>query len=182
MIERKPLIWFLVIVFAFSWIFFLIPLVLTDLDSQTCQTTTVGLWVLGMWGPGIGALLATRYAAKQPFRSLRLNTLGAKRFYLWAWFLPAVLSLAGGIFTVLFGIAEFDPDFTLIRESMANAPGGAHIDPLIVILAQSAFVILLAPFINVLFALGEELGWRAFLLPRLLPLGQRKAILTTGVI
>ena len=65
---------------------------------------------------------------------------------------------------------------------MANAPGGAHIDPLIVVLAQSAFAIMLAPFINMLFALGEELGWRGFLLPRLMPLGQWKAILATGVI
>jgi membrane protease YdiL (CAAX protease family) len=34
----------------------------------------------------------------------------------------------------------------------------------------------------VLFALGEELGWRGFLLPNLMPLGQWKAILLSGVI
>jgi membrane protease YdiL (CAAX protease family) len=32
------------------------------------------------------------------------------------------------------------------------------------------------------FALGEELGWRGFLLPRLLPLGQWRAILLSGAI
>jgi membrane protease YdiL (CAAX protease family) len=45
-----------------------------------------------------------------------------------------------------------------------------------------AFGLLLAPFINVLFALGEELGWRGFLLPQLMPLGQWKAILISGAI
>jgi len=89
MLERKPLVWFLVLAFVFSWIFFLTPLALTGLDSQTRQFTTVGLWSLGMWGPGIAALLVTRFVAKGPFGSLRLNTLGPKRFYLWAWFLPA---------------------------------------------------------------------------------------------
>ena len=39
-----------------------------------------------------------------------------------------------------------------------------------------------APLINTLLALGEELGWRGLLLPELLPLGQRRAILLSGVI
>jgi membrane protease YdiL (CAAX protease family) len=182
MIERKPLIWFLVSTFVFSWIFFLVPLSLTHQDPQTRQSATVGLWALGMWGPGLSALLATRLIARQPLRSLRLHTLGPKRFYLWAWFLPVCLSIAGGIFTVLLGVAEFDPDFGLIRASIANAVGGMGIDPRLVILVQVAFVLFLAPFINLLFAMGEELGWRGFLLPRLLPIGQWKAILITSVI
>jgi membrane protease YdiL (CAAX protease family) len=182
MIERKPLIWFLLGSFVSSWIFFLIPLSLTHLDPQTRQSATVGLWALGMWGPGLSALLATRVIARQPLRSLRLHTLGPKSFYLWAWFLPVCLSIAGGIFTVMLGIAKLDPDISLIRANMANAAGGTKIDPRLVVLIQVAFVLLLAPFINVLFAMGEELGWRGFLLPKLLPLGQWKAILITGVI
>ena len=47
---------------------------------------------------------------------------------------------------------------------------------------QLAFAVTLAPLINVLFALGEELGWRGFLLPKLMPLGQWKAILLSGAI
>lgn len=84
--------------------------------------------------------------------------------------------------TALFGIAQFDPELTLIRTSMANAPGTANIDPLVVILIQSAIAVLLVPFFNVIFALGEEIGWRGFLLPRLEPLGQWKAILVSGII
>ena len=33
-------------------------------------------------GPGIAAIIATVFVAKQPFSNLRLNTLGPKRFYL----------------------------------------------------------------------------------------------------
>ncbi len=90
MLERKPLTWFLVIAFAISWPLFLTPLLLSGLEPLTRQLATQGLWALAMWGPGIAALIATLVIAKQPFKSLRLNTLGPKRYYLWAWLLPPI--------------------------------------------------------------------------------------------
>lgn len=182
MIDRKPLIWFLAIAFSVSWVFFLIPLALEHAEPSALQLTRVGLWALGMWGPGIGAILATTLIAKQPFSTLRLNTLGPRRFYLWAWFLPTLLVIAGGLLTLLFGIAQFDPTLGLIRESMKNAPGAEKVSAAVVIAAQAAIAILLAPFFNTLFALGEEIGWRGFLLPRLLPLGQWRAMIITGIL
>ena len=182
MIDRKPLTWFLAIAFTISWILFLIPLAFHGIAASAQQFLRVSLWALAMWGPGLGTIIATTRVAKEPFSTLRLNTLGAKRFYLWALILPTMLVIAAGALTMLFGIAQFDPQFNLIRESMKNAPGAESINPLIVISAQAAFAILLAPFFNMLFALGEELGWRGFLLPRLLPLGQWQAIIITGVV
>ncbi|HUH96193.1 MAG TPA: CPBP family intramembrane glutamic endopeptidase [Anaerolineales bacterium] len=182
MIERKPLLWFLAIAFTISWTLFLMPLALSGRTTSSQQFIRLGLWTLAMWGPGVGAIIATRQFAKQPFSILGLNTLGPKRFYLWALFLPTLLAIAAGVLTVLFGIARFDPELQLVRGSLKNAPGAANLDPWIVISAQAAIAILPAPFFNMLFALGEELGWRGFLLPRLLPLGQWKAIIITGVI
>jgi len=181
-IERKPLTWFLVITFAISWPLFLIPLAFHDADAVTRQLLTTGLWALAMWGPGIAAIVTTALVTKQPWRTLKLNRLGPKRYYLWAWFLPPVLSVLTGLFTILLGIGKLDTDFTAIREAMRQAPSGSAIDPAIVVALQIVFALSLAPFINVLFALGEELGWRGFLLPRLMPLGQWKAILFSGVI
>ena len=42
--------------------------------------------------------------------------------------------------------------------------------------------VLLSPILNGLFTFGEEFGWRAYLLPKLMPLGGRKAVLISGVI
>lgn len=182
MIDKKALTWFLVITFVISWPLFLAPLFMQTLDPLTGQLAVQGLWAVAMWGPGIAAIISTLFVQKKPFRSLNVNRLGPKRFYLWALFLPTVLTILGGLFTLLFGVAKLDMDFTMMRSALSSAPGGSAIPVGVVILIQSAFAILLAPFINVLFAFGEELGWRGFLLPNLMPLGQWKAILLSGVI
>ena len=182
MIERKSLTWFLIITFLISWPLFVVPLAFGDMDATSKQLATQGLWAAAMWGPGIAAIITTLFIAKKPFSSLRLNTLGPKRFYLWAWFLPIVLTIVGGLLTLLFGIAKLDLNFTMIRDAMASAAGGGEVPVGIIVLTQVLLAVTLAPFINVLFTMGEELGWRGFLLPQLLPLGQWKAILISGVI
>jgi membrane protease YdiL (CAAX protease family) len=47
---------------------------------------------------------------------------------------------------------------------------------------QVVQAVLFAPLINSLFAFGEEFGWRGDLLPKLLPLGERRAALAVGVV
>ena len=182
MLERKSLTWFLVITFLISWPLFLAPLAFTDMDATAKQLATQGLWAVAMWGPGIAAIITTLFIAKKPFSSLRLNTLGPKRFYLWAWFLPLGLTIVGGLLALVFGMAKLDLNFTMMRDAMASAASGSEVPVEVIVLAQILFAITLAPFINVLFALGEELGWRGFLLPHLMPLGQWKAILISGTI
>lgn len=182
MLERKSITWFLIITFTFSWILFLIPLTFGSMDAATKQLTTQGLWAIAMWGPGIAAIIVTLFVAKQPFSSLRLNTLGPKRFYLWAWLLPVALTILGGALTLLFGMAKLDLNFTMIRTLLESTPGGSEIPVSVVVLAQLIQAVTIGPLINILFTMGEELGWRGYLLPKLMPLGQWKAVLLSGVI
>lgn len=183
MLERRSITFFLIMTFIFSWVLFLAPLTLgDDVDATAKQLATQGLWAIAMWGPGIAAIVVTLFIAKKPFSSLRLNTLGSKRFYLWAWLLPAALTILGGAFTLLFGIAKLDLNFTMIRNALSAAPGGGDVPPMVIVLSQILLALTLGPFINVLFTMGEELGWRGFLLPQLLPLGQWKAVILSGVI
>jgi membrane protease YdiL (CAAX protease family) len=114
-----------------------------------------------------------------------VNILGPKRFYLVAWFLPALMITVTIGASALIGTGVIDTNLTFLRESLAKSPtsAGASLPPVeILALSQTIFALTLAPFINLLFAFGEELGWRGFLLPRLMPLGQWKAILVSGVI
>lgn len=179
--ERKPLIWYVVISFVFSWTLFLIPVVFPVQDEINKQILMTVFFALAMWGPGIAAMVANRISGR-PFSALRLNTLGPKRYYLWALFLFPVLSLLTILTTILIGAGHFDVNFTLIREAMADAPGVDRLDIRLILAIQIVSAVLVAPFFNSLLALGEELGWRGFLLPRLMPLGQWPAILLSGVI
>ena len=181
MIERKPLISFLVISFGLAWILFLVPLAFTNADAQVRQIITTIFFALAMWAPGIGAIVATKIS-EGSLKSLNIRRLGAKRYYLWAWLLFPVLSVLTGVFTVLFRVAEFDPNLTLITQSLAALPEGVPLDPAMIVALQAGSAILIAPLINILFAFGEELGWRGFLLPKLMHLGEWKAILISNVI
>jgi membrane protease YdiL (CAAX protease family) len=182
MLERKPLTWFIIVAFAISWPLFLAPLLLPDLEPTTRQLAITGFWALAMWGPGIAALVATLVVAKQPFSALRLNMLGPKRYYLWAWFLPPVLIILSGLLTVLIRTGQLDTEFTLMQQMIEQSGTQLPISTGTLVLIQTIQALLLGPLINVIFTMGEELGWRGFLLPQLLPLGQWKALLISGVI
>jgi membrane protease YdiL (CAAX protease family) len=183
--NRKSLLTFLIVTFGLAWILFTLPIIFKNgPQSNNYLLAMQVFFALAMWAPGLGAILATKLVEKQPvLKTLRLNTLGPRRFYLAAWLCPALIVFATFGVSLILGTGTLDTNLSLIRESYAKVPAGTALpDPWVVALAQSAFALTLAPFINILFTMGEELGWRGFLLPKLMPLGQWKAILLSGAI
>ena len=178
--NRKSLITFLLVTFTISWVLFLVPLAFRNLDAQTHQIITTVSFSLAMWGPGIGAIVSI-LASGGKFSDLNLGRLGAKRYLFWAWLLFPILSVATGLVTLLLGFGQFDPNLTLINDSLAALPPDAGLSPALLVVAQVAAAFTVAPLINMLFAMGEELGWRGFLLPKLLHLGEWKAIIISSV-
>ncbi len=182
MLQRKALTWFIILSFAISWPLFLAPLLLKELEPTILQLAVTGLWALAMWGPGISAIITTLAIEKKPFKTLRLNTLGPKRFYLWAWFLPLLLTVFTGLLTILIGTGKLDLGFTFLQEQMDQAGTQLPISLSTLVIIQIAQALILGPVINLIFAMGEEIGWRSFLLPQLMPLGQWKALIISGAI
>ena len=181
MIDRKPLTIFLVLTFLISWPLFLVPLAFKNADMQMQQIVTTVAFALAMWGPGIAAIVATKKSGGS-FSDLNLKRLGTKRFYLWAWLLFPILAVATGFVTILLRFGQFDSALTLINESFAALPADSGLSPALLVAAQIGAAFTIAPLFNMLFAMGEELGWRGFLLPKLLPLGEWKAILISSII
>lgn len=182
MLNRKSLTLYLVISFTLAWILFVLPIPFGPPGNPLRQNLTLVTWSLAMWAPGLAAILVTRFVKKHSISNLNLKRLGSKRIYLWAWLLPPVFALAAGLLTWLFGAGKLDLSFPAFQQAMAQSPGGSAIPVNMVVAIQVLFAITLAPLINTVLALGEELGWRGFLLPELLPLGQGRAILLSGAI
>lgn len=138
---------------------------------------------LGMFGPAAGALV-TRLLLRRsdPFRlPLRPHFRGSGRVYLAAWLVPPGLTLLGGALYFAVFPAQLDLSFGYLREMTGGALSGV---PLLRVAAlQMAGAVTFAPLINLVFALGEELGWRGLLYPALRErLSPAAACLTGGVI
>lgn len=182
MLNRKALTWYLIISFALAWLLFILPIPFGPPTSSLRQSLSLVSWSLAMWAPGLAAILVTRYVKNEKIGSLNLRRLGDRKAYLWAWLVPPLLVVIAGLLTWMFGAGTLDLSFSAIREAMAQAPGGELVPPAGVVAIQILFSLSLAPLINTALALGEELGWRGFLLPELLSLGQWRAILLSGII
>lgn len=132
------------------------------------------LWLLVvMMIPGTMAVLVSRFVEGVPFSAMR-ETLGLQLgtstgpYFLTILLIPLVYAVIYGL-TWALGLGVY-------------APTGGELDEDTLLKVALPMSIVLGPFINLLFGLGEEIGWRGFLLPRLLWLGKARAYLLLGVI
>jgi membrane protease YdiL (CAAX protease family) len=149
------------------------------------------LMALMMLTPALATLIVVRLVSR-PAEGIRTATglrLGKGRrwgwYWLLAWTVPALLAIAAPFVGALFGLFPLDVRaFSGFREVLESSGAGAALEqvPIQVIIAGQLVSILLAPALNALFMFGEEWGWRGYLLPQLLPLGQWPALLISGVI
>ena len=104
--------------------------------------------------------------------------MGRIKYYAWAFLIPIAVNGSAYILTHILGLARLD----LSMPGLAPLLGDVTIpmEQLIpIILAQALF---LGPLTGLPFTFGEEFGWRAFLLSKLLPLGRERAVILHGVI
>jgi membrane protease YdiL (CAAX protease family) len=112
---------------------------------------------------------------------LRPNLRRGWPYYLAAWTLPLVAIIVGGAVYYLLFPSKFDLSMQWARGTALMPPWFAK-DPWWVIISQTVLDGYRTVLISMFLMLGEEFGWRAYLLPKLMPLGARKAVLLVGVI
>lgn len=102
------------------------------------------------------------------------------RYWLTTWLLIPLFIFGGAIAYYLLFPSQFDPALTRFRQLL---PAGAvTFDPWVIVALQVFGGIFLIVLINAPFTIGEEFGWRAYLLQKVLPHGTRRAILISGII
>jgi membrane protease YdiL (CAAX protease family) len=139
-----------------------------------------GAYELGlMWSPALAALLACRVSGNS-IQSLGWQW-GAARWQMLAFAIPLAYTAIAYTVVWLVGFGGFpDPQFIdSTRSSLgwSGAPAWLVISGYFLLTGSAGMVMSLA------FALGEEIGWRGFLAPRLIDaLGFKRGALLTGTI
>ena len=185
---------FLVVTFGLAW-GLLIPagfLLGTFENGETSSPVMMGLIALSMFFPLVGTL-AANFSCKPEERidlGWRPRVKQNVRNYLIAWFVPAAIALLGCIVFFVSNSHLFDPTMRSYIEANAAAAElapdqlASQMLPVPVLLGTTLVSALaIAPFINMIPAFGEELGWRGMLYPTLAGLmSERSAALVTGII
>lgn len=152
-LQRRQLALFFLLSLAISWAIWLpqataalgAPVPALPLDSP--------LMLLAVWGPACAAMLVTllgsgRAGLRSLFRPLRIWRVGV-RWYLFALLFPVTIWLGGRALDALRGVS-----YELRSPLEVFGPQAAITLPIVIVFALPN-------------ALGEELGWRGFALPRL---------------
>lgn len=128
------------------------------------------------------ANFATRLITREGWSNmlLRPRFRGGWPYYLAGWSGPVLAIILGGVIYYLLFPAQFDPSMSYVRQAFGAEPL-ASTTPWHSLPARLA-VTVVATIPTLPIMLGEELGWRGYLLPKLMPLGGRKAVLLLGVI
>jgi hypothetical protein len=132
--------------------------------------------------PLIAMLIAAGYARDSQGQPLRIWPVPALPAIAAIVGVPLVFALVNGLMLAT-GLATYDGEAAVLMEQLpsAEAMGLAQApSPRTVVVAYFLVTFIAGPTLLALIFLGFEIGWRGYLLPRLLPLGPLMASLLNG--
>lgn len=176
-IDKEGIFWFLILTFFPTII---LSLILSRMQENIVDNIIIyqGIFsLIVMFFPGISALIVRRFISKERLKDSVI------RFGSWKPYLQVSL-LIPFLYIIIYAITGlfYQPDFTLKILLAQTKIEEVPFSPSLVLLMYFVLTLLIIPTINFIPAFGEEFGWRGYLLPKLLPLGRKKALIISGII
>ena len=168
--EKQSLALYFLLAFGLAWLCQVYGSLLLLRDGNAAVYRA--LLSVSMFCPLVAVLVAKRIVLHQP-TGIGWKVRGKRRYWLAAWFGPAVFT----VLAALLYFAVFSSRLDLSGSWLVTAYGGEMdaetlrsqlgVSNLSYMLETGLFAITLAPPINMLFAVGEEAGWRGYMMPQL---------------
>jgi hypothetical protein len=136
-----------------------------------------------MWVPAVATVITAKRVTREGLGISRIRLGSVKPYLEGALIIPLCFALVYGL-TWLLGLAQPDWQLASLRHTLSEAGAASDlpITPPLFILLLFVSTITVTPFMNSILGFGEELGWRGYLLPKLMPLGKAKAYTLLGII
>jgi len=181
-LDRKGILSFLAITFAVTYAiegaFIAGGFRITRLPPLYGQLVIMA--VMGV--PALATVLTIRFVTREGFAIANLR-LGPWKPYLASGLLVPLCYILIYALTWLLGLGQPDWKLTQFLAMIRSAPGAHPVSvpsPGLVLPVLFLTTLIFSLFMNGLFGFGEELGWRGYLLPKLMVLGKPKAYLLVG--
>jgi len=160
-IKGREILIYCFLAYLFSWTYWLTGMLGRNPVHPFNSLGGYGISV-GMFGPMLAAVIMRGFISKEGFKG-SVGVIRPFKFYVIAYLVPFFFILALIMFNNITGIGRFE------------WTGSTPLFTSILITAGKVFLLLPVSF-------GEEYGWRGYLLPRLLPLGEIKGTVILGLI
>jgi uncharacterized protein len=183
-VDRKGITSFLIITFGITYAIELALILagfrITQVPAMYGQLAVAGV----MWVPALATFITVKFITREGFAGTNI------RFGSWRPYLISGL-VVPGCFAVIYFLTwllnlgypdwEMKAFFGMIA-SASRTESSSMPSPGLVLPGLFLLTVVFAPIFNAILGFGEELGWRGYLLPKLMPLGKVRAYLLLGLV